>query len=443
MRISRTFVCSALVVVLLLLSAGFASTAFADARDLNIQVDLAHGFSPQQASLSTGTTVVWTNIEKFDYPELRGAHTVVADDGSFASPEIAPGSSWTYTFLAPGTYAYHCSIHPNLLHGTLTVSGPKITPPKNQTTVAIVEPGGNVQNAGYDPKDLTGNSGLTVTWRNQGAQAHTVTVDGVFDSGDIQPGQTWSHTFSAPISVSYYCSIHPWMKGTVRIADAGGKPPPLAPTLRKSGSSGSSAPPQQPQRGSGPITLLVNIVEPDESNPQSWGFAPSELQARVGDTVVWTNTGIAPHTVTASNQAFSSGSVAPGATFVFHPSQTGTIGYFCSYHPWMKGSLQILAKGTSNSVVLGEKLQRTPAPRSSSGALGVPGSVPSKPSADAHRRSNLLWILLGAIAFLEVLIVAPAMFYRALPPFFRQMKDAPMIESIEEPIEQPKEHAHV
>lgn len=49
------------------------------------------------------------------------AHTITADDGkSFDTGNIDPGSSATINQPKPGTYKYHCSIHP-FMHGTLVV----------------------------------------------------------------------------------------------------------------------------------------------------------------------------------------------------------------------------------------------------------------------------------------------------------------------------------
>ena len=59
-------------------------------------------------------------------------------------------------------------------------------------------------------------AGTTVTWKNEDQLPHTVTAtDKGFDSGMIEPGSSWSHTFDQPGTFTYYCLPHPFMKGTV------------------------------------------------------------------------------------------------------------------------------------------------------------------------------------------------------------------------------------
>ena len=63
------------------------------------------------------------------------------------------------------------------------------------------------------------SSGTTVTWTNNDAIIHTVTdLGGKFDSGFIQAGETWEHTFDSKGTNYYFCSIHPWMRGTVTVS---------------------------------------------------------------------------------------------------------------------------------------------------------------------------------------------------------------------------------
>ena len=73
-------------------------------------------FDPATLTVKTGTTITWVNN---DSP----THTVASDTGSlvsFSSDPLATGSSYSFTFTQPGTYTYHCSIHPSMT-GTIIV----------------------------------------------------------------------------------------------------------------------------------------------------------------------------------------------------------------------------------------------------------------------------------------------------------------------------------
>ena len=62
-------------------------------------------FSPARIEIAAGTTIVWTNQDQL-------VHTVIADDGSWNSGDVAPGATWSRKFDTPGTYAFHCTPHP-------------------------------------------------------------------------------------------------------------------------------------------------------------------------------------------------------------------------------------------------------------------------------------------------------------------------------------------
>jgi len=70
-------------------------------------------FDPETITIKAGSTLTWTNQDSV-------AHTVVAQDGSWKSDNLAKGASFSYTFDKPGTYAYICSIHPTM-KGTIIV----------------------------------------------------------------------------------------------------------------------------------------------------------------------------------------------------------------------------------------------------------------------------------------------------------------------------------
>lgn len=70
---------------------------------------------------------------------------------------------------------------------------------------------------------------------------------------------------------------------------------------------------------------------------RSFKFAPATLTVNSGDSVVWKNADIVPHT--ATGKGFDSGSIAAGASWRFTPKKKGTYSYICSFHPTMKGRL--------------------------------------------------------------------------------------------------------
>jgi plastocyanin len=72
-------------------------------------------FDPDQLSVAPGTTVTWVN-------EGQAPHTTTADDGTWDSGTLQPGEDFSFTFDQPGTYTYHCSIHPDMT-ASVKVSG--------------------------------------------------------------------------------------------------------------------------------------------------------------------------------------------------------------------------------------------------------------------------------------------------------------------------------
>ncbi len=98
---------------------------------------------------------------------------------------------------------------------------------------------------------------------------------------------------------------------------------------------------------SGGEGVSIRIVEPSTTNAATWKFDPSTANARVGATVTWSNSGGAAHTVTANNGEFDSGDLGapfrsrPGGIFSWTPTAAGSFPYFCTYHPWMTGTITV------------------------------------------------------------------------------------------------------
>ena len=64
-------------------------------------------FEPADLEVKAGTTVKWTN-------DGKKPHTVTSDKGDWGSGELANGQTFTATFTKPGTFEYHCKLHPDM-----------------------------------------------------------------------------------------------------------------------------------------------------------------------------------------------------------------------------------------------------------------------------------------------------------------------------------------
>lgn len=68
----------------------------------------------------------------------------------------------------------------------------------------------------FMPASLTVKAGATVIWANKDQEPHTVVGDGgLFRSGAIDTGETFSFQFEHPGTYHFTCSIHPRMVGTI------------------------------------------------------------------------------------------------------------------------------------------------------------------------------------------------------------------------------------
>jgi plastocyanin len=87
-------------------------------------------FTPNPKSVSLGqsgsATVRWVNQDVVSGGAYGGStgttHNITSDNGAFAaSGLLAAGASFTATFSAPGTFPFHCAIHPNMV-GSIVVT---------------------------------------------------------------------------------------------------------------------------------------------------------------------------------------------------------------------------------------------------------------------------------------------------------------------------------
>jgi plastocyanin len=102
-----------LVAALLALAVGIAPAVAATTTAIAIT---KNGFTPKSVTLAFGSNVTWQNEDTSD-------HQVVANDGSFASPVLAHGKTYSFTFTRSGTFHYHDALHPTL-KATIIIKGP-------------------------------------------------------------------------------------------------------------------------------------------------------------------------------------------------------------------------------------------------------------------------------------------------------------------------------
>jgi len=79
----------------------------------------------------------------------------------------------------------------------------------------------------------------------------------------------------------------------------------------------------------------------------SFAFTPVSLTINIGDSVKWTNSDPATHTVTSDTGAFNSTLQPSSGTFTFQFASAGTFAYHCAVHPSMTGSIIVRSAATA------------------------------------------------------------------------------------------------
>jgi plastocyanin len=74
-----------------------------------------------------------------------------------------------------------------------------------------------IDGVAYKPETLSVKRGDTIVWVNKDPFPHTVTAKGAFDSHDIAAGKSWKYTASKAGEYAYTCTLHPNMKGTLKV----------------------------------------------------------------------------------------------------------------------------------------------------------------------------------------------------------------------------------
>jgi plastocyanin len=169
------------------------------------------GYTPSTVTIDMGGTVTFVN-------QHHDEHT--ATGSAFDTGLIDPGMTASVTFDAPGTYAFGCIIHPEMT-GTIGVRDadgvvPSPTPPPSAPPPAAALHEVAIIDFGFRPTESVVAVGTTVAWTVTQQSPHTVTAsDGSFDSGILDVGGRFQHTFLEPGTFAYACRLHPEMQATI------------------------------------------------------------------------------------------------------------------------------------------------------------------------------------------------------------------------------------
>ena len=160
-----------------------------------------------------------------------------------------------------------------------TPSGVEATPVHSPLTV-------NIHDHAFDPDQIIVDPGTTVTWVNkEDSIAHTVTADdGSFDSGTLNPGDSYSVMFDGSGQVAYHCKLHPDMTGRLIVGGTGGGEPTTAgstsPNVPSSSPGVGGAGGEEPTTAGGGATTPApeqTTSTPEQTPQQSYGSSTQPL----------------------------------------------------------------------------------------------------------------------------------------------------------------------
>ncbi len=138
--------------------------------------------------------------------------------------------------------------------------------------------------------------------------------------------------------------------------------------------------------GSGPgrgetKTFLRQIVAHAAADPGvaivNFTFSPATTTVHVGDTITWSNSDSAPHTATAKDGSFDTGILMKGQSASHTFTHAGTFAYICSVHPYMHGTVVVLASAT------GASTSASSSPPSSSAPASTNSTAAKSPSTSS------------------------------------------------------------
>jgi LPXTG-motif cell wall-anchored protein len=124
-------------------------------------------------------------------------------------------------------------------------------------------------------------------------------------------------------------------------------------------------------------------------------FTPATTTIHAGDTITWSNSGPSSHTATATGGSFNTGILKKGQSASHTFTQPGTYAYACQIHPFMHGTIIVLASTTTTTPSTTTPTTTTPGASTTTTAAAQTG--PTLPNTGFDALGGLLagLVLLG------------------------------------------------
>jgi plastocyanin len=144
-----------------------------------------------------------------------------------------------------------------------------------------------------------------------------------------------------------------------------------------------------------------------------FSFSPGSVSVAVGDTVTWSNTGQAPHTATADDGSFDTGTVNPGGSASHRFTQPGTFSYVCTIHPNMHGTVRVLAASSGGGGGSGSSGAGSSGSSSSGADQSEASAVASPNAAGDSNTLPMTGMAVGGLAVVGLALLGSGLLARA------------------------------
>jgi nitrite reductase (NO-forming) len=327
---------------------------------------------------------------------LHGNHD---DESDGVHPQVLPGQSYNYTFVADpaGALMYHCHAYPTSLHIRMGMYGALIIDPKDDEP----EPAREfvIVMGEFDPKDQESfvpkyylvngyadqymgdnmlhakqgelvrmyfiNMGTTIPysfhlhstifkaypsglWSNDPIDAQTVEI-GPGNAAMVEARWKWPGTY---LFHSHGLQEERGNMGEIMVEPSQGPYEAESmvgwqheqieklqkPEVVEHTAGTNATAPASSHHGTGP---QVAIAKGSWDNKQKQNYSPREMSVNAGLEVTWVNQDATVHTVTDRQGAFDSSLIEAGGSWTHKFDSAGKYDYYCALHPWMEGTLTV------------------------------------------------------------------------------------------------------